>query len=320
MRNFLITCIGTGVFLASCGNNNNNTSNQNPDEISLNNEYTLPENFDLQAHRVGRGIAPENSLFAIPIALDIPEVTTLEIDLAITRDKQVILSHEPWMSSGYCDHPNDDRIMPYEDEKIIIYNMDYAQIKEFRCGGRRDRNFPDQRLKYATKALLDTFFVETKRVCAEKNRELPHFNIEIKSDPEWDGFYTPKPAEFVSLTLEIIKKHGLEKQCTIQSFDPRSLEEVKKQAPQMRISLLGKEGANWNDDQKSLTFKPDIYSPYFTQISPSLVKELQDNQIQVIPYTVNDSLSMRRVIESGVNGLITDFPDKAAQIMGIYRK
>lgn len=317
MRKYLLGIISIAL-ISSCGNKKSNDAN-NEDSNTLNLRYEVPKGFDIQGHRIARGLAPENNLFAIPIALAIPELTTLEMDLAITKDKKVVLSHDPWMSSRICDHPNDDRIMPFEDEKIIIYNMTYEQVREFRCGGRLNKNFMGQRLKYEKVALLDSAIIVTKNTCEKLNRPLPQFNIEIKSDPEWDNFYSPKPAEYAQLVMDIIKKHEIEKYTIIQSFDHRSLEEVKKIDPSIRISLLGRKDGNWEKDKTSLSFVPDYYSPYFLSIDKEQVEKIKSDGVKVIPYTVNDSIKIGKMIEMGVDGIISDYPDLVAKIKKQYR-
>lgn len=317
MRKYLVGIISIAL-ISSCGNKKSNDANNNDSNI-LNLRYEVPKGFDIQGHRIARGLAPENNLYAIPIALAIPELSTLEMDLAITKDKKVVLSHDPWMSSRICDHPNDDRIMPFEDEKIIIYNMPYEQIREFRCGGRLNKDFMNQKLKYEKVTLLDSAIFVTKQNCEKLNRPLPQFNIEIKSDPDWDNFYTPKPAEYAQLVVEIIKKHGIEKLTIIQSFDPRSLEEVKKLDPSIRISLLGRKGATWEKDKSALSFKPDYYSPNYLSIDKEKVEKIKSEGVKVIPYTVNDSIQIGKVIEMGVDGIISDFPDLVAKIKRQYR-
>lgn len=317
-RNLIFTILSGIVIISSCGNKKN-TEGNNAAFNELNISYEIPKGFDIQGHRIARGIAPENSLFAIPIALEIRELTTLELDLAITKDLKVILSHDPWMSSVNCDHSNDDRIMPYEDEKIIIFNMPYEQVREFRCGGRRNKHFLEQRLKFEKVALLDSAIIIAKNTAQRLRRPEPQFNIEIKSKPDWDNFYTPTPDNYAKLVVEIIEKHGIENNTIIQSFDPRSLEAVKKLNPSIRLSLLGNTNSNWETDKSSLSFLPDYYSPYYKDIDKNKVEKIKAEGVKVIPYTVNDSLEIGRIIESGCDGIISDYPDRVARITKMYR-
>lgn len=318
-KNIYIFGIITLFGAYSCGNKKQVEVASMDEFKELNVGYQIPKNFDIQGHRIAKGLAPENSLFAIPIALQIPSLTTLELDLAITRDKKVILSHDPWLSSELCDHPNDDRIMPYEDEKIIMYNMDYSQIMQYRCGGRLNKDYLKQRLKYEPKPLLDVAIAKIKEECLKLKRPFPQLNIEIKSAPEWDNFYTPKPAEYVKLVLEVIHRNEIESNVLIQSFDPRSLEEVRKQNPNIPVSLLGKKGSSWTQDKASLSFKPEVYSPHYSAINTNLVEEIKKDGIKVIPYTVNDSLQIGRIIESGCDGIISDYPDLVQRVIAVYK-
>jgi len=288
--------------------------------FSVNSNYKLPAGFDLQGHRIARGLASENSLFAIPFALEIPELTTLEMDVCITKDKKVIISHEPWMSSENCDHPNDDRVMAYEEEKIRLYDMTYEMIREYRCGGHYNPRFPKQRIKYEKKPLLDSMIIAVKKYCESNDRPLPRFSIEIKSNEDWDNFYTPVPDEFARLVVEVITRNGILDNVLIQSFDPRSLEAVHRINPDIPLALLSNAGADWEADRKKLSFTPAVYSPEYKGVNAKLAEAVHASGVKLVPYTVNDSLSIVKVIESGSDGIISDYPNTVVNIMKLYRK
>lgn len=317
-----ISLLLIGSLWACSGNKNKpaESDDSKPAGFQVNTSYKIPEGFDLQGHRIARGIAPENSLFAVPIALAIPRLSTLELDVCITKDKKVVLSHDPWMSSEICNHPNDDRVMPYEDEKIRLYDMTYDEISRYMCGGRYNKQYPSQRLKSAPKPLLDTLIRDVKKYCETNNRPLPRFSIEIKSDEEWDGFYTPAPAEFARLVTDVIKRNGIEGNVLIQSFDPRSLEAVHKIAPEIPLALLSTEKADWESDRKKLSFTPAVYSPQFRAVNSKLAEAVHASGVKLIPYTVNDSTDIVRVIEAGSDGIISDYPNTVVNILQLYKK
>src|SRR3989337_2955132 len=99
--------------------------------------------FDLQGHRGARGLRPENTIPAFVYAID-SGVTTIELDLVITKDNQIIVSHEPWMSASICLQPDGSQISGSEEKSFNIYKMDYAQIQQFDCGSKGNEKFPEQ--------------------------------------------------------------------------------------------------------------------------------------------------------------------------------
>ena len=113
--------------------------------------------FDLQGHRGARGLRPENSIPAFIIALD-SGVTTVELDLAITKDKQIVVSHEPWMSSSICLQPDGSAISEKDQKSFNIYQMDYEEVRQFDCGSKGHDGFPDQVKLPTTKPLLRDWF------------------------------------------------------------------------------------------------------------------------------------------------------------------
>ncbi len=317
---YILPLLIGGLFACS-GKKTETPEPEKPAQVfSVNSDYKIPAGFDLQGHRIARGLASENSLFAIPFALAIPELTTLEMDVCITKDKKVIVSHEPWMSSENCDHPNDDRVMAYEEEKIRLYDMTYEAIRTYRCGGHLQPAFMKQRLKYEPKPLLDSMIIAVKKYCESNDRPLPRFSIEIKSEEDWDNFYTPVPNEFARLVVDVITRHDILDRVLIQSFDPRSLEAVHRINPDIPLALLSNSRADWEADRKKLSFTPAVYSPEFRGVNTKLAEAVHAAGAKLIPYTVNDSLAIVKVIESGSDGIISDYPNTVADIMKLYKK
>ncbi|MBR9920157.1 MAG: glycerophosphodiester phosphodiesterase [Bacteroidetes bacterium] len=264
---------------------------------------------DWQGHRGCRGLIPENTLIAFTNALDFPEVTTLEMDVVISADSQVVVSHEPWMSGKICTDPEGNPVSEETEQEHNLYKMNYSEIRKYDCGRRPHPDFPNQQKIPAIKPTLSDIFLKIGQYCQTKNRELPQFNIELKSRPSWDNVYTPAPEAFVALVLKEIQNFGRPDKIIIQSFDPRILREVKKQAPELRIAWLT-ESPNIGKELKELGLKPDIYSPYHIILNEDLVVALHKKDIQVIPWTVNEPNRMQELIDMGVDGIITDYPNR----------
>jgi glycerophosphoryl diester phosphodiesterase len=147
----------------------------------------------------------------------------------------------------------------------------------------------------------------------QREKKLPavRYNIEIKSTPDGDGIYHPAPKEFVAKVLEVVKAGGIMDRTTVQAFDVRALQEAKAQAPSIPVAFLLSETKGFEKDLEKLGFTPEIYSPYFRLVNAEMVENCRANGIRIIPWTVNDENDMNDLLELGVDGIITDYPDIA---------
>ncbi|HNC39904.1 MAG TPA: glycerophosphodiester phosphodiesterase family protein, partial [Chitinophagaceae bacterium] len=182
----------------------------------------VPEEFDKQGHRGCRGLMPENTIPAMIHALDLG-VTTLEMDVVITKDNKVILSHEPWFGEEITTKPDGTYMGPREERKFNIYWMTYEQTKDFDVGMKPHPRFPNQQKMNITKPLLADVMDSVNKSMMVRRRPFPFYNIEIKTNPLGDGVFHPKPEAFVDLLMSIINEKGIAEQVIIQSFDFRNL-------------------------------------------------------------------------------------------------
>lgn len=268
------------------------------------------KNFDKQGHRGCRGLMPENTIPAMLKAIDLG-VTTLETDAVITKDKKVILSHEPFFNHEISTKPDGTPVIESEEKSLNIFKMSYEEVKNFDVGLRPHPRFPDQQKIAVVKPLLADMVDAVERYCSSNHKPLPFYNIETKSQPETDDQYHPKPAEFIELLVAVIKKKKIENRVIIQSFDPRTLQYLHEQYPGIKTALLieGDDKKIFALQLKDLGFIPTIYSPAFSLVTPLLVKQCRDAGISLIPWTVNDADKIRELKKMGVNGVISDFPD-----------
>ncbi len=267
------------------------------------------QKIDIQGHRGCRGLLPENSLPAFEKAIDLG-VTTLELDIAITKDKEVIVTHEPFMSRTICLQPDGEAIPDTLDKAFNLYKMSYEAIKAFDCGTKFHDRFPNQEKMSVHKPLLSEVFELAKG----KDSDVK-FNIEIKSKPEYYGVYTPQPEEYVAIVLKTIKDHGMFDRTNLQSFDLNILERIKVQSPDMPIALLVDDNETIEGKMQELSYKPEIISPYFKLLDQAKVTELQSKGYQVIPWTINESTDMQQMIDWNVDGIITDYPDRLIALL-----
>jgi glycerophosphoryl diester phosphodiesterase len=257
---------------------------------------------DIQGHRGCRGLFPENSLPAFEKAIDLG-VNTLELDIAITKDSEVVVSHEPFMSRTICYNPEGEVIDESMDMKFNLYQMTHQEIKQFDCGSKFHPDYPNQKKVRTYKPLLAEVFELVK----SKN-SVARFNIEIKSKPEYYGIYTPHPQAYVKLVLEVIKKHDMLSRVNLQSFDLEILKEIHRQDPKMKVALLVDGDETIEGKLKALSFMPEIISPYFELLNADIVKDYQAQGFQIIPWTINQESDMKRMITWKVDGIITDYP------------
>lgn len=267
---------------------------------------------DWQGHRGARGILPENTIPAFLEALKYP-IKTLELDVVISKDQQVVVSHEPWLSPEICVQPDGAAIPESEPPAFPILSMDYAEIKNFNCGQQASR-FPEQKAMEVAKPLLSDMIDAVENYCREQDRDLPYYNIEIKSRPEWDNELTPVPEEFAALLLAVLTEKGITDRTCIQSFDVRSLEAVHRQAPDMTTAYLIEGAGSVASKMEKLSFTPIIYSPYYKLLTEAVVSEIHERGMQVIPWTVNDTETMRQLLTMGVDGIITDYPNRIPEM------
>ncbi len=262
-----------------------------------------PKTIDIQGHRGCRGLFPENSIEAFKKAIELG-VNTLELDVVISKDDIVIVSHEPYMNPIICLDKDGNEINDSDKLNYNLYQMTFDSIKQFDCGSKPFPRFPEQEKIKTYKPSLD----EVIKVSQELNPEIK-FNIEIKAEPKLYGIFTPYPKEFVKLVLEVINRNDAFELCNLQSFDLQILEEIKRQSPKMELALLVDGNEDINTKLDELSFKPEIISPYFKLLTKQSVVEYQKVDYKVIPWTVNTIEEMKQMMDFNVDGIITDYPD-----------
>jgi glycerophosphoryl diester phosphodiesterase len=275
---------------------------------------------DIQGHRGARGMRPENSFSAFDYATRIG-VDTLELDVVISSDLQVIVSHDRIVSPDICSWPDGRPVSEEESEELVLFKMNAREIQRFDCGRRGNEAFPDQVPSSSSKPFLREVIREANKTATEMGRAPLYFNIETKSSPDGDDILNPTPDIFVDCLLQelsrlLVHSPDILTRCTIQSFDERTLRLVRVQEPRLTLSLLvdAARPGMFDDHIRSLGFTPDIYSPEYCMVTPDLVAEARDMGVRVLPWTVNSPEEMKRLYEMGVAGLITDYPERAVSL------
>jgi glycerophosphoryl diester phosphodiesterase len=275
--------------------------------------------FDLQGHRGARGLKPENTIPAFIVALD-SGVTTLEMDLAVTKDKLLVVSHEPWMNPAICRKPDKSNIPPKDEKKFNLYRMTYEEIRGFDCGSKGNEKFPEQEKLKVSKPLLTDVIVAVEDHIKSFSQYEVDYNIEIKTSPETDNKFHPTPEAFSDLVYTIIDQYLPWERIVIQSFDFRVLKYWHEKYPDVRVAALVENKKPVSENIEELGFKPSIYSPYFTLIDKADVQYLHQQKVRIIPWTVNEEEDMKKIQLLGADGFITDYPNRANKLgYGIKR-
>ncbi len=261
---------------------------------------------EVHGHRGCGGSFPANSVKAFLEAAR-TGCHWLEMDVVITGDNDVLVSHEPWMDPATCIGPAGKPLSAEEGRSANIFKMTVEEVQRYRL------------LPASTfapwKPTLTEVHAHIHRACAENSVPMPRFNIELKSDPTWYGTYQPSPAVFAQRMVQEIHVVGLHGHCLVQSFDPAILEAMHRADPSIPLALLVENRSSVAENLRLLGFLPAYYSPEHHLIDGGTMEELRNQGIGLLAWTVNDETEMRRLIALGVDGLITDEPGKAMALL-----
>ncbi len=263
--------------------------------------------FDTEAHRGGRGLQPENTIPAMLNALKLG-VTTLEMDTHITADDKVVLSHDDAFNPLFALTPEGKELPKEDAHRYAIYKMPYAEIARFDVGSKLYDKFPQQQKLKAYIPLLGDVIDSVQHFLKANKKPQVFYNIETKSNPKNDNVYNPEPEEFVNLLMAVIQSKKITPYVIIQSFDKRTLQVLHRKYPQVKTSYLVDKGT-LTDNIKDLGFTPDIYSPAYKLVNADLVKECHNQNLKIIPWTVNTSEEIGALKQLGLDGIISDYPN-----------
>lgn len=274
-----------------------------------------PKDFDLQGHRGARGLMPENTIPAFLKAVDLG-VDTIELDVVVTADDSILVSHEPWFHHNISTNPDGSQITEEEEMGLNIYKMTYDETQQFDVGQRGHPSFPAQEKMQAIKPLLKEVIRTVENYTEEQDLAQVNYNIEIKSNPDLYGMYYPQPEEFARLLNDLLadlnEEFNLGERIIIQSFDPNTLIEFHEINPQIKLAMLVSNSQSIQSYIDTLGFTPEIWSPNYQLVTPEMIADAHDRGMKVIPWTVNTAGEMKKLLEMGVDGIITDYPDSAA--------
>jgi len=244
----------------------------------------------VHGHRGARAIYPENTIPAFTYAIE-AGADALEMDLAVTKDNVLVVSHDPYINPEICTGPHPG---------AFIRKLTLAELREYDCGALKNPRFPRQQT--APGARIPTL----EEVLGLASRRSFQFDIEIKSFPDQPEL-TPTPEVFARLLLEEIRAHRLETRVVVQSFDFRVLHAMKRLAPEIRLAALW-EGDAQPFESIARAAEADIISPEFKLVTAGQVRAAHVHNLDVVPWTANTAEDWQRLIDAGVDGIITDDP------------
>jgi glycerophosphoryl diester phosphodiesterase len=271
---------------------------------------------EVHGHRGCRGLLPENTLPAFLHALALG-VDVLELDVIISADQQVVVSHEPWLSARLGRGPAGERIAASQERSYNLYQLPYATIQRCVVGEWPHPDFPAQQPSPSYRPLLREVLHATEAACQRLGRPAVGYSIEVKSAPEGDGVFHPAPALFTQLVLAEIYTAAVHPRTTLLSFDARILQAARQAAPTQRLCLLSETDVPASTLFQQLGFVPDVFGPDFHLLSPARVASLAVDYpgMRLVPWTVNHEADLRQVLEWGVAGITTDYPDRLLDLL-----
>jgi glycerophosphoryl diester phosphodiesterase len=269
---------------------------------------------EVHGHRGCRGLLPENTVPAFLRATELG-CDRLEMDVVVTGDGQVLVSHEPWLEHRICLDPDGRPITAATERSFNLYRMTVAEVQRCDCGSLGHPDHADQEAMRAVKPTLAQVVEAVEEHALMNGLHTPGYNIEIKSDPALYGTFQPPPEELARLVLDALDGLGITDLSIVQSFDPAVLEAVHAIEPDVVLALLVEDAAGLETQLSRLSFTPSIYSPYHALVDRALVDALAARDIRLVVWTVNEEEDIRRMLSLGVDGIISDHPERVLRLI-----
>jgi glycerophosphoryl diester phosphodiesterase len=272
---------------------------------------------EVHGHRGCRGLLPENTLPAFQHALSLG-VDALELDVVVSQDHEVVVSHEPWLSARLGRGPQGEHIAPAHERNYNLYQLPYATIRQCAVGEWPHPDFLAQQPAPSHRPLLREVLTQAEEGGRVPSRPAVQYSIEIKSSPEGDDLFHPAPPVFVNLVLAELRAAGVLARTTLLSFDPRVLQAARQVQPDLALCLLLEEYLPPVPELfAGLGFEPTTLGPDFCLLSAATVQAIRAAYpaLRLVPWTVNKPADLRLVWSWGVDGITTDYPDRLLTLL-----
>lgn len=263
----------------------------------------------VHAHRGGAALYPENTIPAMLHAVEIG-VPMLELDLHVTRDSQVVVSHDAYMNPIKALKPNGEEIPIDSARMYSIYSMTYDSLKRYDVGSRPNPAFPNRKNLKCSVPLVSDLIDSVEHSTQSKGLCPVGYNIEIKSWPDKDGIYSPDYRTFADLCMRVLLSKNLGDRLLLQCFDPRTLNYVHEKYPNVRLSYLVEDmTVDFEELMKRINFVPQVISPNHAMVDSAFMDKSRKLGMEVAPWTVDDKDEIMRLRTLGVDAIITNQPD-----------
>lgn len=287
--------------------------------------------FYLAGHRGARGLMPENTIPAMKKGIEVG-ANTLEMDLQVTADGKVVLNHDNTLNPLYVSKPdggdipqlpdhkriNNSYIPENQQDKYTIYKMTYKEIRKYIVGEKYFPDFPEQTRIKTYMPVLTEVIDSIEQFTKEQHYAPVYYMPEIKSGPDFYGSMQPEPEAFVRTVMNKLEPYleDIGERLIIQSSDLKPLQILHRDYPDIKIALLPHQ-RNIAIEQRieQLGFKPDFFLPRYKVVTPELIEKCHSMGMKVVPWTPDNSKSMRDLYKMGVDGIITNYPDRLHRVI-----
>ncbi len=265
----------------------------------------------IYGHRGCRGLMPENSIVGFVEAMRLG-VDYLEMDVVINGEDQILVSHEPWMSAAIC--RNAETAADIEDRDHSLYKMTQSEIRTYDCGGIHNPDFPDQLKMRVAKPLLAEV-VEAVNAFEAGIEHKFGYAIEVKYEDDWNDRFVPGRERMMHLLLAEIDLLGIGDRVILMSSDSQMLKLANHYKPVLQLGIIVENAIGIYRHVENLGFTPGYYMPYYRVVDQATMEFAKENDIKVVPWTVNDTSEMKKLIDLGVGGIITDYPNQLNELI-----
>ena len=273
---------------------------------------------DIQAHRGGIGLMPENTIPAMINAIKLG-VNTLEMDLNISKDRKVVVSHDPYMNYKFVTKPDGTFISQEETKEYKLYNMTYDSIRKFDTGMKPHPDFKGQKKLRTYKPLISELIDSVENFVKKKGYSPMRYNIEIKSSVTNDNLFSPVYNEFADLAIEVLLSKNLGDRLVVQCFDVRTLNYLHNKYSGVRLSyLVDKNAGKFEDFMSQINFTPEYLSPHYSLVDEELVSKCRALGIKIVPWTVDKPEDIQRILGLKVDAIISNYPDRVIDLVRKY--
>lgn len=265
---------------------------------------------EVEAHRGGTGLMPENTIEAMLNAAKLG-ANTIELDLRMTKDGKVIVVHDAHINADFTSKADGSELTGKGDDAQPFFKLNYADIGNYDTGSKYYNKFPEQQKLKTHIPLLSSLIDSVENYTSRLGMSPMNYNIEIKSDEELEKKGAmPGYKEFTDKSMAVLLSKNLGDRLLVQSFDMRTLNYLHNQYPGTRLAFLVANINGFDANMKKLTFVPEVYSPYYVLVNRSLMESCRGAGMKVVPWTVDGEAEIGKILEMQVDGIISNYPDR----------